>query len=100
MGECTKEKYPEIIEGISPMIAMLNTLISSGHLQCTSTVLANNIWLSFESSLIFFYFLHSSCHKRFEQLDPEAVRINKNAKLASRKIMTLPELRVCFHTMN
>ncbi|CAH3176065.1 unnamed protein product [Porites lobata] len=34
------------------------------------------------------------CHKRFSQLDPEAVRANKNAKLPSRKIMTLPELRV------
>ena len=36
-----------------------------------------------------------SCHKRFAQLDPDAVRANKNAKLPSRKIMTLPELRVC-----
>ncbi|KAK2574374.1 Calcium and integrin-binding protein 1, partial [Acropora cervicornis] len=34
------------------------------------------------------------CHKRFSQLDPEAVKINANAKLPSRKIMTLPELRV------
>lgn len=36
-----------------------------------------------------------SCHKRFAQLDPDAVKINANAKLPSRKIMTLPELRVC-----
>lgn len=34
------------------------------------------------------------CHKRFSQLDPDAVKINANAKLPSRKIMTLPELRV------
>ena len=42
-----------------------------------------------------FYFNIFSCHKRFEQLDPDAVRADKNAKLPSRKIMTLPELRVC-----
>ncbi|PFX31492.1 Calcium and integrin-binding protein 1 [Stylophora pistillata] len=34
------------------------------------------------------------CHKRFSQLDPDTVRTDKNAKLSSRKIMTLPELRV------
>ncbi|EDO47515.1 predicted protein [Nematostella vectensis] len=34
------------------------------------------------------------CFKRFMQLDPEAVRLNKNAKLSQRKILTLPELKV------
>ncbi|KXJ29077.1 calcium and integrin-binding family member 2 [Exaiptasia diaphana] len=35
------------------------------------------------------------CHKRFSQIDPDAVRLNKNAKINQRKILTtLPELRV------
>lgn len=35
-----------------------------------------------------------SCHKRFAYLDPEAVKVNKNAKLPMRTIMTLDELKV------
>ena len=34
------------------------------------------------------------CHKRFTQLDPEAVERDKNAKLPMRKILNLAELQV------
>ena len=46
------------------------------------------------------YFLFFSCHKRFAQLDPNAVKLNKNAKISQRKILTtLPELRVSMGTL-
>ncbi len=35
-----------------------------------------------------------SVHKRFSQLDPDAVRRDKNAKLPMRLILQLPELHV------
>ena len=60
---------------------LVKNLVSSVAVCCSNSV------------IIFLFFC--SCHKRFSQLDPEAVRANKNAKLPSRKIMTLPELRVC-----
>ena len=56
--------------------------------------LVSSVAVCCRNSVITFLFF-CSCHKRFSQLDPEAVRANKNAKLPSRKIMTLPELRVC-----
>eukprot|EP00795_Rhopilema_esculentum_P007548 gene7548-13333_t len=34
------------------------------------------------------------CHKRFNSLDPDAVREDRNAKLPMRKIMNLDELKV------
>lgn len=41
------------------------------------------------------FLIISSCHKRFTQIDPVAVKQNKNAKIDQRKILaTLPELRV------
>lgn len=37
-----------------------------------------------------------SIHKRFAELDPEAVERDKNAKLSKERIITLPELRVSY----
>ncbi len=37
---------------------------------------------------------HCSVHKRFAELDREAVEANKNAKLEKSAIMDLPELKV------
>ena len=76
---------PATVIGIAPpfcyhLIHFVKNLVSSVAVCCSNSV----------TTFLFF----CSCHKRFSQLDPEAVRANKNAKLPSRKIMTLPELRV------
>ena len=79
-------RLPANVIGIAPpfcyhLIHVVKNLVSSVAVCCSNSVI----------TFLFF----CSCHKRFSQLDPEAVRANKNAKLPSRKIMALPELRVC-----
>lgn len=71
---------------LSFLVHFVKNLVSSVAVCCSNSVI----------TFLFF----CSCHKRFSQLDPEVVRANKNAKLPSRKIMTLPELRVCTFVWN
>ena len=62
------------------------------------TPMQNQTWIEELSYLNFFCsFVCLSCfsvHKRFSELDPEAVSRNRNALLPKEKILELQELRV------